>query len=129
MKGHINLKMCCINTRSLKNKTLSFCDHIISNDFDLVAVTETRLGTSIDKACISELLPSGYQFKHVPRSSGRRGGGIALVFKASMNLRIVASSHDNDFSSFEYMDCNVVVNDFSLRIAVVYRPPPTQKNG
>ena len=57
------------------------------------------------------------------------GGGIALVFKASMNLRIVASSHDNDFSSFEYMDCNVVVNDYSLRIAVVYRPPPTQENG
>ena len=42
-----------------------------------------------------------------------------------MNLRIIASSHDNDFSSFEYMDCN----DFSLRIAVVYRPPPTQENG
>ena len=61
MKGHINLKMCCINLRSLKNKTLAFCDHIISNDFDLVAVTETWLGTSIDKACISELLPSGYQ--------------------------------------------------------------------
>ena len=46
-----------------------------------------------------------------------------------MNLRIVALSHDNDFSSIEYMDCNVIVNDYSLRIAVVYRPPPTQENG
>ena len=75
--------ICCINPRSVKNKTLSFCDYIISNDFDLVAVTETWLGTSIGKACISELLPCGYQFKHVPRSGGRRGGGVALIFRAS----------------------------------------------
>ena len=129
IKGHTNLKICCINPRSVKNKTLSFCDYINSNDFDLVAVTETWLGTSIDKACISELLPSGYHFKHVPRSGDRRGGGVALIFRASIDLRIVASSHDNDFSSFEYMDCNVVINDYSLRIAVVYRPPPTKQNG
>ena len=42
-KGHINLKICCINPRSLKNKTLYFCNYIISNDFDHVAVTETWL--------------------------------------------------------------------------------------
>ena len=58
---------------------------------------------------------------------GRRGG-IALVFKASMNLRIVSSSHGNDFSSFEYMDRNVVDNYYSLRIAVVYRQHHGQEN-
>ena len=92
-------------------------------------MTETWLGTSIDKACISELLPSGYQFKHVPRSGGRRCGGVALISRASIDLRIVASSHDNDFSSFEYMDCNLVIDDYSLRIAVVYRSSPTHQNG
>ena len=66
---------------------------------------------------------------NVPRSGGRRGRGVALIFRASIDLRIVASSHDNDFSSFEYMDCNVVINYYSLRIAVVYRPPPTKQNG
>ena len=27
------------------------------------------------------------------------------------------------------MDCNVVISDYSLRLAVVYIPPSTQKNG
>ena len=129
IKGHTNLKIYCINPRSVKNKTLSFCDYIILNDLNLVAVTETWLGSSIDKACTSDLLPSGYQFKHLPRSWGRRFGDVALIFKASIDLRIVASSHENDFSSFEYMDCNVVISDYSLCIAVAYRPPPTQQNG
>ena len=53
-------------------------------------MTETWLGSSIDKACTSERLPSGYQFKHVPHSECRRGGGVALIFKVSLDVRIIA---------------------------------------
>ena len=70
-------------------KNCPFCDYIISNDFDLVAETDTWLGTSIDNARIIELLPSGYQFKHVPRSIRSHGGSFALVFKTSMNFCLV----------------------------------------
>jgi len=27
------------------------------------------------------------------------------------------------------MDCNVLINDYSLHLAVLYRPPPTHENG
>lgn len=51
---------------SKKNKTLAFSDYIISNTFDIIAVTETWLGGPTDKVCISELVPSGYKITHVP---------------------------------------------------------------
>ena len=35
------MKICCINPRSVKSKTLSLFDYILSNNFDIVAVTET----------------------------------------------------------------------------------------
>jgi len=45
----------------VKNKTFVLSDYVISNDFDIIAVTETWLGGPGDKACIAELVPSGYK--------------------------------------------------------------------
>ena len=36
--------ICCLNCRSVKNKTEAINDYIVSNDFDIVALTETWLG-------------------------------------------------------------------------------------
>ena len=55
--------------------------------------------------------------------------GVALIYKSSVEVRIVSSSNDKDFSTFEYMDCNVLINNYSLHLAVLYRPPPTSENG
>ena len=74
-----------------QNKTLSSCDYIISNDFDIVALTETWFGTSVDKVCISELVPPGCKIKHVPLPAGIRGGGVGIIYK-SLAL-IFVSSH------------------------------------
>ena len=43
VKGQTNIKICSINPRSVKNKTLSLCDYIISTDFDIVALMKTWL--------------------------------------------------------------------------------------
>ena len=50
VKGQTNIKICSINPRSVKNITLQLCDYIIPNDFDIVTLTETWLGTFVDKA-------------------------------------------------------------------------------
>ena len=60
-KGQNKNKICCHNSRSVKNKTFVLSDYVISNDFDIIAVTETWLGGPGDKACIAELVPSGYK--------------------------------------------------------------------
>ena len=42
---------------------------------------------------------------------------------------MLTSSSDGHFSTFEYIDCNIAINKNSLRLSVIYRPPPSQKNG
>ena len=123
------LQVCCLNPRSIKNKTLSISDYIISHDYDVVAFTETWLGTSVDKKCIGELVPSGYKFKHVPRPGRRRGGGVALLYKSAITVQVHGSSTSSDYTHFEHMDCNLSVDDTTVRLAVVYRPQPSKENG
>jgi len=122
------LKVCSLNVRSVKNKTLSLCDFILTNDFDVIALTETWLGTKVDKACIAELVPTGFGIKHVPRPNDRSGGGVAVVYKLGLSVKLLSSSADKTFTHFEHMDCQVSVDGHALRLSVVYRPPPSNVN-
>ena len=69
------------------------CDYIIYTDFDIVALTETWLGTSVDKAYISELKPPGYKIKHVPRPASKRGGSEEIMRSYTSLALIFASYH------------------------------------
>ena len=126
-KGQKNLKICSINPRSVKNKTIAICDFILSNNFDLVAFTETWFGSTVDKTWSSELFPNGYRIQQVPRPGKTRGGGVAIIYKANIDFKMLTSSSDRHFSTFEYIDCNIALNKSSLRLSVIYRPPPSQK--
>lgn len=42
---------------------------ILSNKVDILALTETWLGSNVDKSVISELIPNGYHICHIPRSN------------------------------------------------------------
>ncbi|CAC5387842.1 unnamed protein product [Mytilus coruscus] len=52
---------------------------------DILATTESWLGSNVDEGVIQELVPSGYSIIHHSRSDSR-GVGIALMFKGD-NLR------------------------------------------
>ena len=56
----IPLTICCLNARSVKNKALSVADFVIYRDIDVLALSETWLGTDTDNKVINELVPSGY---------------------------------------------------------------------
>ena len=104
-------------------------DFLLSNNFDVVALTETWLGSVVDKTCLAELVPNGYLIKHTPRNNKKRVGGVALIYKEFITFSLISSTPDNDFTQFEHMDCQLKINGFLLRIAVVYRPPPTKEKG
>ena len=104
----------------MRNKTDSIYNLIISNDIDLLVLTETWLGNS-DQGVISELLPDGYKIIHKVRNNGR-GGGVALVYKSTMDVKVV--SREDTFTHFEYLEC--VIN--FTRLCIIYRPPPSKKN-
>ena len=74
-----SVKLYSVNCRSVKNKALSICDLIVSNRVDIMAITETWLGSDVDNIVMSELVPNGYDIYHVPRKT-RKGGGVALIY-------------------------------------------------
>jgi hypothetical protein len=61
----------------VKNKALAVADFIQSHYADLLAITETWLGSGTDKSAISDITPQGYGIHHVSRH-GRKGGSVQL---------------------------------------------------
>ena len=122
-------KICFLNAHSVKNKTLFLADYITEHDIDLMAIAETWLGTSTDATVISELLPAGYDIKHIPRQGKSAGyGGVGLIHKSSISVKTTDSSLTNKFESFEHMECRIMINTFQFVLCVVYRPPPSRAN-
>ena len=81
-----NLTIVSLICRSVKNKAVSLCDFILSNQMDLFAITETWLEDELDKYVLSELAPNGYDVQHVPRYK-RKGGGVAIVHSNAIKLK------------------------------------------
>jgi exonuclease III len=124
------LNICYLNALSTKNKTIALHDYIVTNNFDVVAITETWLGTSQDKKCKREMVPEGYDIEHIPRQTKQPGGGVAVIFKLGISINITGSTKDKSFTHFEFMDCKLgVKGGFQFVLSVVYRPPPSRENG
>ena len=58
-KRENKVSLVSLNPRSVKNKATSINDFILSNNVDILALTETWLGTAVDKSVISEVTPCG----------------------------------------------------------------------
>ena len=81
------------NARSVVNKCAMVHDLIVSSQLDLLAITETWLSSRNGVTCLEACSPEGYFSTHVPRM-GRRGGGVALVYKDT-----ILSLHSNYWTS------------------------------
>lgn len=127
-KPVIPLNLMSLNCRSVKNKTLSISDFIASQDIDILALTETWLGTNIDNQVLAELVPPGYDIIQSSRQE-RRGGGVGVLFKKSLNVKQLASSKDDAFTHFEHLTCSICPGDVQIRLCIIYRPPPSKRNG
>ena len=86
-----HLDFVCLNIRSLKNKTTSLFDFIVSQNLDVLALTESWLCNG-DNINLNELLPPVYDIRHVDR--GRRGGGVALIYKKDISLRNIVTTNE-----------------------------------
>ena len=68
-----------MNTRSIVNKLAQFHSLIYSEDYDIIAITETWLSENV---LDHEIIPTGYTIYRKDRSS--RGGGVMLAVKNSI---------------------------------------------
>ena len=83
--------------------------------------TETLLCCG-DNVVLNELLPSDYDIRHVDRE--RRGGGVALIYRKDISFRNIVPTNE-----ITQLHCIIKVNKLSIEVDVVYRPPPSGKNG
>ena len=62
-----NVRLATTNIRSIREKTASLTDLIISKTIDILAVTETWLRPHDTASCIADISPPGYVFRHKPQ--------------------------------------------------------------
>jgi hypothetical protein len=97
------------------------------NDIDITVLSETWLkNDDKDQLFINELQEGGYRLKHVPRISENRGGGVALLYKSTLDVCMVDTVPT---INFEYMEATIRLKSKLLRLLIVYRPPPSAANG
>ena len=121
-----NTKVGLLNCQSVRNKTSSAIDHVVHNDLDIVALTETWLkDNGEDQKTIGDLQPSGYLLRHQPRH-GKKGGGVGLLYKSTLSMEVLkpfkATSFENYHAAFR-------VNGVYIRVIVIYRLHPKKQNG
>lgn len=115
-----------LNARSACNKEAVLRDCITENQLDMLAITETWLNPTSEKRVCAGLLPEGYDIMSVSRQRGR-GGGVALIYRTT--LKCSRCSPQSKTKSFECLEVTVSTSSASLKLVIVYRPPPSSKNG
>ena len=79
---------------------MSIADLVISRNIDILAITEIWLGNSTDAQVLSALKPPGHDVLQVSRSD-KRGGGVAVLFKEALSVKLLTSTIDDVFTQFE----------------------------
>ena len=110
-----------VNARSIPKRSNVISHHIISNDLEFLAVTETWLSSDHGDDDLLNVCPAGYNAVHTPRV-GKRGGGVALIYRSS--LRVETASTGFSASSFEHMAVRLHCNSTCIHLVIIYRPPP-----
>ena len=121
------LKIGLLNCQSVRNQCDIIVNYLLEKDLDILILTQTWLRPgSVDTRIIIDLVPSGYTFKHRPRSNGLRGGGIGILFKSTMKFKEKPPSMTASF--FESMECYFSIPGSCIHTALIYRVPPSKKN-
>ena len=69
----------------------------------------------------------GFTLHHVPRNSGRTGGGVGVLINDRVKL-VTRLEPINNAVSFESMEMIITIVSISIRLVVIYRMPPSKKN-
>ena len=80
-----------VNVRSIWNKILQFQQVVLEENIDICATTETWIKHN-DESTIKDVSPVNYKGISYPRSSGKSGGGLALIFKDHIMYKIMKST-------------------------------------
>lgn len=108
------LTLAHLNIRSLSKNFGSFKDHIYSANYDIIAVTETWLSSSIPD---SNFCLDHYCFLRKDRNS--IGGGVAFYIKN--NITFTKLNYEALNNNFEHLWFTIIINHKKFLIGVVYK--------
>ena len=117
-----NVTIGLLNAQSSVKKAILINDLIIEKSLDIMIITETWLHEGGDEPAIREMTPTVYVFFQKPRSTGQRGGGLAVIYRSALTVRLC---NDVDYSSFECINFVISQGKQTVRTIVIYRPPPS----
>ena len=86
----------CWNVRSINNKVDKVLDYIIAKNISLFFVTETWL-TDNNNHTTATIKSYGYNIFHYHRPMSQNGGGVAIVYKPTLNVVRVFVKHAKTF--------------------------------
>ena len=73
-----------------------------------------------------DFVPAGYDVINEPRADGRRGGGLAVLYKADLN--VVKVNNAVKATTFEQLTVAIGTGSTRLLLVNIYRPPDTNVN-
>ena len=118
-----NKKLCfgTVNVRSLKNTINHLMEILSRENLDFIVITETWLKDNSDSWLNAQGLNDlGYNHDSVPRSDGRRGGGILLIYKSTYKL---VSSQSTTLEYCESRLWKLTSGKKTFSCLGVYHPP------
>ena len=117
---HNYLCLAHVNAQSIRNKISSFPHYLQDEKIDICAITESWLKPD-DVIHPEEIVPPRYDILSKPRSDGRLGGGVALVYKSSMKVNNI--THTDQPTRLEYMNVHIKFRNKTLNLYIIYRYP------
>ena len=111
-----SIKGLLLNIRSIRNKFNELHSLINAENFDIIALTETFITSSVD-------LDGEYQipnYKLFTKNRPSRGGGVAIYCKSNLNPIEINTSND---INVEHLCVQINANSNKTNINVIYRRP------
>ena len=116
-----NLPFCHWNVNSLKAHNLTKIPHLEAYTaiykYDLICLCETFFDSSVTEEDKNIQL-NGYNLIRVDYPSNTKRGGVCILFKETLAVRIVNLLNFN-----EYIVCEVSIQNSKCYIGVIYRSP------
>ena len=120
----INTTLSIVNARSIYNKFQSIQNYVQDNNTTICVITDIWLSNDENDLRYKEIPPPGCKILSKPHKSGKKGGGIAVVHKASLNMKESPTSSQS-IEVMEYMELTNNIKGIVCNIYITYRIPNT----
>ena len=121
--GTRDLQLALVNSCFVLNKTADIRDYVVSNNIDIVLLTETWL-TSSDAVKRADVIPDGIRMTIRGRPA-ELAVGLVFCLKSGTKCKVVSSG---ELDSIEYVNYELICQKTNVDVHVIYRPPYSEKH-